>query len=98
MRYTRKFIEARFAAAMDAIGAAHGEAWLKQPDGRFKANVGTHQIDYNPVYGGYVITKMVNEGGGEQCPFGMDRRNAAGFVAMLNGILGAAQYMRKREV
>ena len=93
MRYTKKFIEARFAMAMDAIGAPHGEAYTKQDDGRFKANVGTHQLDHNSVYGGYVITKIVNEGGGESCPFGMNRHNAEGFIALLDGVLGAAEYL-----
>lgn len=95
MRYTRKFIEARFAMAMDAIGAKHGASWIKQADGKFEANVGAHSIDHNAVYGGYVITVIVNKGGGENCPFGMGRHNAAGFVAMLDGILGAARFMKK---
>ena len=93
MRYTRKFIEARFAMAMDAIGAPHGETYTKQADGFYKANVGVHSIDHNSVYGGYCIEKIVNEGGGSSRPFG-DRHNAAGFIAMLDGILGAARYLK----
>lgn len=95
MRYTRKYIDARFARAMDAIGAPHGEAWTLQPDGTVTANVGTHFIDHNPIYGGYAIERIVNAGGGEQRPFG-DRHPAAEFVALLDGIIGAAQYMKEK--
>lgn len=95
MRYTRKFIDARFAMAMDAIGAPHGATYTRQADGTLKANVGTHMIDHNGVYGGYVIGKIVNEGGGESRPFGDGRHGAEGFVALLDGILGAARYMRE---
>lgn len=94
MRYTRKFIDARFAMAMDAIGAPHGNAWIKAPNGAYTANVGAHQIDHNAVYGGYCIEKIVNEGGGSSRPFG-DRHNAAAFVALLDGILGAARFMKE---
>jgi len=96
MRYTRKQVEMKFAQAMDAIGAAHGDTYTRQPDGRFKANVGTYNLDHNAVYGGYTITKIVNEGGGETCPFGMGRNGAATFVAMMNAIIDAAHIMKQR--
>jgi hypothetical protein len=95
MRYTRKFIEARFAMAMDAIGAAHGDTYTQQPDGKWKANVGTHHLDHNAVYGGYRIAAIVNDGGGEGTPFGEARNAATAFVALLDGIIGAARFMKK---
>jgi len=34
------------------------------------------RLDYNSVYGGYVIEKICNEHGGVSCPFGHARRSA----------------------
>lgn len=93
MRYTRKFIEARFAMAMDAIGAPHGDVYTRYPDGSHKANVGVHFIDYAACYGGYTIAAIANEAGGENRPYGMERHSAAEFVALLDGIPGAARYL-----
>lgn len=89
MRYTRKFIEARFAMAMEAFGLPHGETWAKNNDGTWKAKKGVYFVDYNP-YGGYMVCRMANEGGGQQTPFGSQRYPAAAFVALLNGVLGIA--------
>lgn len=91
MRYTRKFIDARFAMAMDALGLPHGETWARQSDGRYLANVGTYFIDQ---YNGYQIACMHNEGGAQSTPFGSTRYKAAEFVALLDGILGSARILK----
>lgn len=96
MRYNRKFIEARFAMAMQAIGAPVGESWTKQDDGSHRANVGVHFLDYAPIYGGYRIVRLHNEGGAEATPFGSNRYAAAAFVALLDGIIGAARIVKEQ--
>ena len=94
MRYNRKFIEARFQMAMKAIGAPTGDTYTKQPDGSYKANVGVHFIDHIACYGGYTIACMASDGGAESRPFGHGRYKASEFVAMLDGIIGAASIMK----
>ena len=88
MRYTKKFIEARFHMAMEALGVPHGEAWTDR-----KANVGTYMLDH---YYGWQITKMHNEGGAESTPFGSSRYTAREFVAQLDGIINAAHILKNR--
>jgi hypothetical protein len=82
--------------AMKAIGASCGPTYTKQADGTIKANVGVYFIDHAACYGGYTIARIANEQGGESRPFGMGRHNASAFVAMLDGILGAADIMQGR--
>jgi hypothetical protein len=93
MRYTKKFIEARFAMAMDACGLPHGETYSKRDDGTTKANVGVYFIDN---YYGWQIRKMHNEGGAESHAFGSERRNAREFVALLTGIIETANLLKQR--
>lgn len=96
MRYNRKFIDARFAMAMEALGVPHGETWTKQADGKYHANIGVHFIDYTPVYGGYRIGCMMNKGGGEHAPFGHTRHNAATFVDILTAIIDTAHILKNK--
>lgn len=97
MRYTKQFIQARFRMAMDAIGATHGDAYLPREDGNgYRPNDGAHFIDHAPIYGGYRIARM-SSGGGESAPFGSGRHSAREFVALLDGILGAARHMQERS-
>ncbi len=97
MRYNRKFIDARFAMAMEALGVPHGETWTKDANGVYRANVGTYFIDYAACYGGYTICCMANEGGGQQCPFGLQRHSASEFAAILAAIMDTA-YILKNKV
>lgn len=41
----------------------------KQPDGRFKSNVGHYHLDW--AYGGVKLMRTVNESGGVTCPVSM---------------------------
>ena len=43
-------------------------AWTRQKDKTLKANPGHLFLDHNSAYGGYRLTEMHNEGGGE-CGF-----------------------------
>ena len=44
-----------------------------------RAHIGAWMLDYNPIYGGFVIEEMFNEGGGVSRPMGDLRRNAREF-------------------
>ena len=59
-----------------------------------KAIVGVHFIDFNRIHGGYTIRRIANAQGRESSPFGMQRHNAAEFVALLDGIIGAAHIIK----
>jgi hypothetical protein len=94
-RYTRKFIEARFHMAMEVLGVPHGDVWIKQDDGSIRAAVGTYFLDYAPIYGGYCIRKVANEGGAESTPFGSMRYNASTFAAFLGAIMDTVHIMKQ---
>jgi len=66
-RTTRKDVDAAF----DAFLKAHN---LRRADNY--ADVGGYILDYASVYGGYVIARIVNDGGGQDTPFGPRRRTA----------------------
>lgn len=92
MRYTKKFLQARFELAMNALRLDTGECYTRQPDGKFKANVGVHFVDYYPIGGGYRISVIANEGGAESHFGGMSERySASEFKAYLDGIIAAAR-------
>ncbi len=91
-RYDRKFINARFALAMDVLGVPHGAAYV---DG--KAQVGVYFLDFNSVYGGYRIAKIANEGGGESAPFGTNRLRAAEFATALGFIMDTVELVKARH-
>lgn len=65
----------------------HGNYWEPAPAGQLwervrsenRAAVGAWSLDYNPVYGGFVIEEMHNAGGGVSQPFGSMRRTAREF-------------------
>lgn len=91
-RYTKKFIEARFELAMRELGLATGPLYVDR-----KAQVGNHFIDHQPAYGGYQIRMMCSEGGGQSCPFGMERHSASEFVALLSGLIYAADTLNDQR-
>jgi hypothetical protein len=55
-----------------------GELWTRVGSD-YVATVGAWMLDYNPVYGGFVIHQMGNEGGGVSCPMGHTRKPAREF-------------------
>jgi hypothetical protein len=61
---------------------AVGQLWTT--DGtENNAHVGAWTLDYNPIYGGYVIEVIANTGGGVSQPFGSQRHPASEFCAMV---------------
>lgn len=93
MRYTRKFIEARFEIAMKAVGLPTGKLYVEG-----KAQIGVCFVDYAPVYGGYEIRQIANEGGAQGQPFGSQRYKASEFVALLTGIIRASEIIAARAL
>lgn len=71
-RYTRKDAERAFDLLCKATGHRKAVAYN---------DVGGWQLDYNGVYGGYVIHAIVNDGGGVTEPFGSMRRPAREFCS-----------------
>jgi hypothetical protein len=55
-------------------------------------DVGGYRLDYNPIYGGYVIERIESTGGGISCPFGHGRLKASEFVQQLNFYMHASDY------
>lgn len=88
-RITRKQVEHAFCLLAKSMGKSTGPAWSKSSDGRNMGNVGVWMLDYNPVYGGYVIEEMDNEAGGVSQPFGATRRSARDFVSACNFAMDA---------
>jgi hypothetical protein len=70
-RYTRKDAESAFVRLREVCGKRHAESY---------GDVGGWRLDYNGVYGGFVVEEIVNEGGGITHPLGEGRRRARDFV------------------
>jgi len=82
-RYTKSHAVRAFTQLATAMGKRFEPvtpAWTKREDGTNKATVGVWCLDHNGVYGGYVITEMDNESGGESHPFGSNRMGTREFV------------------
>lgn len=70
------------------------EAYTKQPDKTFKANIG--HIGLDCAYGGYRVIQLVSEGGGET-EFGPGyRMNARECYYTMRGIESAFEYAKRR--
>lgn len=87
-RYTRKDAEAAFAQLCEAVGRRQGP-WN---------DVGAWQIDYNSVYGGYVVVEIVNSSGGQTHPLGEPRRPAREFCSHINFALRVMQETTRTNV
>lgn len=72
VRYTRKSVESVFDLLLETIGGRRAASYK---------DVGAYQLDYNSLYGGYVIHRIVNDNGGVSTPFGLERCSAREFVA-----------------
>ena len=88
-RYSRKDAERAFDRLAYALGKQHTR-W-EQVDGRNVVNVGSWHLDCAPIYGGYVVNEICNEGGGITQPFGMLRHPAREFCALVNFALAAIE-------
>ena len=65
-RITKADVERRFESFLNATNRRKAKTG---------SDVGGYYLDYNPTYGGYVINRIVNKGGGVSNPFGMTRRS-----------------------
>jgi len=61
-RITKKHLEYRVKLLNELFGQ-RTEAWTKCLDGKYRANPGTFVLDC--AYGGYRLSRICNEGGGE---------------------------------
>ncbi len=75
-------------------------AWVSD-NGRFASIPGGWELDYNAIYGGYVLEQIDDQGGtGVSRPFGDERRSARDFWRMVNDIeraLYLAEQLRQRD-
>jgi hypothetical protein len=92
-RVSRSMVEAAAKRLADALGKQYGDVWKRTEKGN-KSIVGAWAMDYNPVYGGYVIVEMCNEHGAERHPLISSRLPAAAMLDALN-MAHAAVYMTK---
>jgi hypothetical protein len=95
-RITRKFLEARFAMAMQSIGAVHGGPYVKTDTG-YEPVANCCFIDHNSVYGGYVIMQMAETGTGQSHPFGDERMGAQEFSRHLGTIMRTAAFLKQGQ-
>ena len=86
MRITRKFLEAKVAYLNQYLGQST-EAWTKQADGRYRANVGTYVLDHNSIYGGYCLNRICAEGGGQSHAISSKRVPASQMADLISAFL-----------
>ncbi len=84
-----------FERLAKALDKPTGEAWTRQENGTYKANVGVWMLDNASMYGGICIEEMSNESGGTSRPFGMGRMKPAQFVDCVNFALNALYIAQK---
>ncbi len=84
MKVQRKDVEAAVARLAARLGKPSGPAWVKREDGiGNRARVGVWELDYNPIYGGYVVEEIHNEAGGICRPLGDTRMKGEQFLEAL---------------
>lgn len=81
-RYTRKDAERSFWQLCASLG--------KRVAGSYN-DVGAWTLDYNSVYGGYVVHEISTDGGGVSEPFGSQRRPAREFCSCVNFTIRALE-------
>jgi len=93
--------DARSAARRlaDALGHPYG-SWEQDNGTRsgYRAIIGGWDLDYNPTYGGCVITEIVNDGGGIRHPLTEARQPLATFCSMVNFTLAALDTKRRDDL
>jgi len=71
---SKKLVENKFKWFVEALGGKLAQGYN---------DVGGYALNYNGIYGGYNIVRIVNAGGGQSQPFGSGRRKASAFVDAL---------------
>lgn len=74
MRHTRREVETQFARFVKLIGGHVAQDWN---------DVGGYRLDHYPMYGGWNIERILNDGGALNQPFGQKRHNAEGLLDMM---------------
>ena len=95
MRITRKFLEAKVAYLNQYLGQST-EAWTKQADGRYRANVGTYVLDHNSIYGGYCLNRICTEGGGQSHAISSKRVPASQMADLISAFLEGMRLQDER--
>lgn len=87
-RYTRKDAEAALDRLLAAMGERRAQDWN---------DVGGYRLDYNPIYGGVVVERVVNDSGAVTCPLGYQRRSPREFVEVVQFALEALQVVTRKR-
>jgi hypothetical protein len=95
MRITRKVLEAKVAYLNQYLGQST-EAWTKQADGKYRANVGTYVLDHNSIYGGYVLNRICTEGGGQSHAITSKRVSASEMDNFITAFFEGMRYQDER--
>jgi hypothetical protein len=95
-RILKKDIEKKFAHLIVLMNLPKGKIWTRdEATGTMKARVGAVLLDYAPMYGGYQMRQITNEGGGETIfpPSGMwsNRLPTREFAAFLDGMIAVLE-------
>ena len=94
VRYTERDCREHAKYLADFLGKKFGDCWKKE-DGKLKSIVGCWDVDYNPIYGGCVITEIANESGAITHPFGMERLPPRQFIKAVNYALKAIDLYKR---
>lgn len=89
-KYTKKQAEGCFQRLASVMGKQAGNCWAVK-DGKNVSKVGCWEFDYNPIYGGGIITEIHNEHGGIIHPLGEGRLHPYEFCRATNMIERAIQ-------
>lgn len=95
-RKTEKDARAAMARIAEALGHPVG-GYVKDVTAptRYRAVIGAWDLDYNPTYGGCIVTEIVTDGGGITHPLGDSRETPAVFCAMVRFALRALDTPRR---
>jgi len=97
MKNARRNVGDSASRLAKTLGKEFGGCWKKDKSGNLKAKVGCWNVDYNPTYGGAMITEVVNVGGGITSPFGFKRRKPEDFIDSVNMAITAIEIDRKQR-
>jgi hypothetical protein len=75
MKYTKNDAVKAYELLRNTLGRAEAKRYNQ---------IGAWKLDYNYVYGGYVIHQIDNIHGGVLCPMGTDRKTAREFVRAIH--------------
>lgn len=95
-RHTKKDARDCGKRLAKALGKSFGNCWVKKGDKNI-AKIGCWDVDYNPIYGGAVITEIHNEQGGIGQPFGSRRLKPEAFCGTINFAIKSIEIDREKR-